>query len=407
MVLMRRRFRFEQLEARSLLAALASGEVSHDAESLDTQVMASIDVDQLQRLRAVAVEISFDRDRLQLDDLAVRAGSAWGGKGLAIANVDNEQGKANIFIFSARETLGASGSLVELDFQRNTSDDDRPWQIELENLRVNDGEIAIHGQAGRLTMNASKSTPAKVPLKLMAAGEGESSDSVAAIEDASMEIPSTDQDALAVPLPIGELETALDQVMTDFVAVHPWIDWLQESQRWGAPTQFPVAALDSNQDTMGASVEQPSFCVPEYSGQPPAWLVESPLPSVDPTFIGPVVAPMLSQLETSNSADSRSIEHSTELAMTPPMPAGNSQTKDDDSMERSRDALGVKLIEAQRIPLMLADWFVTQKKSATSAWTMGYHNPHDGNRTVFDEYHLAPEVVRGKLSSTTAYNRVN
>ena len=145
---LRRRFGFERLESRSLMAADFVSESPPQATSIspisESPFAASIDIDSVRGLRAASVEIRFDQDKLKADQTSVRAGSAWGGKGLAIANVNNDEGTINIFLFAANETDGASGSLIEIDFQRHeSSTDDRPPKIDVESLRINDGDPAM------------------------------------------------------------------------------------------------------------------------------------------------------------------------------------------------------------------------------------------------------------------------
>lgn len=144
---LRRRFGFERLESRLLMAADFAPEISPRGNAntgAEAPFAASIDIDAVQGLRAASVEIRFDQDKFKADQTSVRAGSAWGGKGLAIANVNNDEGTINIFLFAANETDGASGSLIEIDFQRHESPtDDQPPKIDVESLRINDGDPAM------------------------------------------------------------------------------------------------------------------------------------------------------------------------------------------------------------------------------------------------------------------------
>jgi hypothetical protein len=143
---LRRRFGFERLESRYLMAAgltpeVALSETPISSLSTPPPFAASIDIDAVQGLRAAAVEIRFDQDKFKADQTSVRAGSAWGGKGMAIANVNNDEGTINIFLFAANETDGVSGSLIEIDFEHHESTgNDQPPKIDVESVRINDGD---------------------------------------------------------------------------------------------------------------------------------------------------------------------------------------------------------------------------------------------------------------------------
>jgi hypothetical protein len=139
-----RQFRVERLEARFLLAALVDAEQATTIASTQLAEAASIDFSEVQGLRGAALEIRFDNERLRVDPRDVRAGSAWGGKGMSIANVDNEEGTINVFVFSARESEVGHGSLVEIDFRRSHNiPDESPPTIDVNRLRLNDQEISF------------------------------------------------------------------------------------------------------------------------------------------------------------------------------------------------------------------------------------------------------------------------
>lgn len=170
-----RRFRVERLESRCLFAALGFDAQPTNVASVSLQDAASIDVSEVQGLRGAALEISFDHQRLQVDARDVRAGSAWGGKGMSIANVDNDEGTINIFVFSARETEPSHGSLVEIDFRRGDGDSDGVLPlIDINRLRLNDTEIfATDFDPKTAAENGSEGFP-KLSLQFKIAPEGES-----------------------------------------------------------------------------------------------------------------------------------------------------------------------------------------------------------------------------------------
>lgn len=173
-----RRLRVERLESRLLFAAAELGDQPTNVASVSLQDAASIDVSEAKGLRGAALEISFDHQRLQVDPRDVRAGSAWGGQGMSIANVDNDEGTISIFVFSARETELQHGSLVEIDFHRNDSDNDRvPPLIDINRLRLNDNEIIFADSdpaSSTSNQNGSDGLP-KLSLQFKIAPEGESS----------------------------------------------------------------------------------------------------------------------------------------------------------------------------------------------------------------------------------------
>ena len=109
----------------------------------------------------------------------MRAGSAWGGKGISIANVDNDEGTINIFIFSARETELSHGSLIEIDFQRSDddsdSDDDSVFPlIDINRLRLNNTEVSFSdSEPTESDKEVSDATP-KLSFQFKIAAEDES-----------------------------------------------------------------------------------------------------------------------------------------------------------------------------------------------------------------------------------------
>jgi hypothetical protein len=163
-----------------LCAALEGDDQPTSTASISLQDQASIDVSEVQGLRGAALEISFDHQRLRVDPRDVRAGSAWGGKGLSIANVDNDEGKINIFVFSARESELSHGSLVEIDFQRSDGDsdaDDALPLIDVNRLRLNDNDISF-ADSEPTTSNSMHNAPEGLPklslqFKIAPEGEGE------------------------------------------------------------------------------------------------------------------------------------------------------------------------------------------------------------------------------------------
>lgn len=171
-----RRFRFERLEARNLLAAFGPDEPQGSVASVALENASSIEVSEVQGLRGAALEISFDHRHLQVDPRDVRAGSAWGGKGMSIANVDNEEGTINVFVYSVRETEQSHGSIVEIDFRRKeTEPGETSTQIDVNRLRVNDGDVTFSDAETDKSIIQEGRSPAKLSLQFNIAPEGESS----------------------------------------------------------------------------------------------------------------------------------------------------------------------------------------------------------------------------------------
>jgi len=176
-----RRFWLERLETRCLLAAL--GPDSQGLESFDPpssvtggwqEGSAAIEISEMRGMRGAALEVSFDQTRFQVEPRDVRAGTAWGGKGLAVANVDNIEGKINIFVFSAQKTERDRGSLVEIDFRRSDSDRDHDLPlIDVDRLRINDQETSweVSDQTNGSLDDSQK--PSKLSMQFNLAAEGE------------------------------------------------------------------------------------------------------------------------------------------------------------------------------------------------------------------------------------------
>lgn len=169
-----RHFRLEHLEPRCLLAALV--DVEHTPTIASTQLAdaTSIDFSEVQGLRGAALEIRFDNERLRVEPRDIRAGSAWGGKGLSIANVDNDEGTISVFVFSAREAEVGHGSLVEIDFRRShNSDDTLLPTIDINRLRLNDQEISFNEAAPDIEKNSVQDNSPKLSLQFNIAPEAE------------------------------------------------------------------------------------------------------------------------------------------------------------------------------------------------------------------------------------------
>lgn len=210
-----RRFRLERLESRCLLAALGpdwQGFESFDPPSSATggwqEVSAAIEISEMQGMRGAALEVSFDQTRFQVEPRDVRAGTAWGGKGLALANVDNIEGKINIFVFSAQKTERARGSLVEIDFRRSDSDRDHDLPlIDVDRLRINDQETSWEVSDQTNGPSDDSQNPTKLSMQFNIAAEGERFMATAGVGDDRINRSASDRDPY-FPYGFGEQDTA-------------------------------------------------------------------------------------------------------------------------------------------------------------------------------------------------------
>lgn len=177
---LRRTMRIERLESRSLFAAaLGIADIVIDQATGESQVATSIEINNAAGIRAATVEIIYDQDLLQADLSSVRAGTIWEGKGVAIANLNDEDGKITAFVFSTEDMSLSSGTLLDIDFIFN---DDSPAnaraRVGLGSVRINEGDIPISaapipGQktiAGSITRQADSirpdtQNPVELPLK--------------------------------------------------------------------------------------------------------------------------------------------------------------------------------------------------------------------------------------------------
>lgn len=207
-----RRLRVERLECRCLLASLGEQETMAVAIPEPIQESASIELSEVQGLRGAAVEISFDQQRLQIDPRDVRAGTAWGGKGMSVVNVDNAEGMINIFLFSARELELGQGSLVEIDFRRNDIDKTgHQPQIDIQRLRINDNEIAVGDADLKNFGSPILDTQPRLSLQFKTAPEGESnhllttetSESTKTSESTEALGAEPDEPVIPFPTPLG------------------------------------------------------------------------------------------------------------------------------------------------------------------------------------------------------------
>lgn len=142
---LRRTMRMERLESRSLLAAaLGIADVVVDQATGEPQVATSIEIDNAAGIRAATVEILYDPNLLQADLASVRAGTIWEGKGVAIANLNDQDGKVTAFIFATEDMNLSSGTLLDIDFMfHDDSPADARAHLGLGAVRINEGDIPI------------------------------------------------------------------------------------------------------------------------------------------------------------------------------------------------------------------------------------------------------------------------
>ncbi len=142
---LRRTMRMERLESRSLLAAaLGIADVVVDQATAEPQVATSIEINNAAGIRAATVEILYDQNLLQADLASVRAGSIWEGKGVAIANLNDQDGKITAFIFATEDMSLSSGTLLDIDFMFNEgTPEDARAHVGLGSVRLNEGDIPV------------------------------------------------------------------------------------------------------------------------------------------------------------------------------------------------------------------------------------------------------------------------
>lgn len=143
----RQRLTFQRLESRRLLTAeidlvLPPAEPA-DSGAEQPPPIASLAIRQADGLRGAAIELQYDPQLWSIDPNQIQPGSVWGGRALAVANVDPQAGTIGLFLFSAREVPSPEGSLVDLVFQREQGNtgDEAP-ELAINQLRFNDGGLA-------------------------------------------------------------------------------------------------------------------------------------------------------------------------------------------------------------------------------------------------------------------------
>jgi hypothetical protein len=140
------RRRFERLEERKLFSL--SNFLMESSLPEESQESALIYLPEISGLRAASVELTYNQDLVKIDSKSLRAGSIWGNRGLAIANVDEEAGRIVAFIFASREVPAGAGSLLEFDFTHNESSHSSRDQLEfiIESLSLNEGKISAEAE---------------------------------------------------------------------------------------------------------------------------------------------------------------------------------------------------------------------------------------------------------------------
>jgi hypothetical protein len=136
-----RRLRYELLETRDLLTSVQISDefVGHPASLVTVRV----EIDDATGVRAAEIRIEYDTSQLDVQPKDITAGSAWDGKALVMANVDEQAGVIVVFAFATESLAEGSGSLIDVSFRIRS--DARPTEaaIDLAELRLNEGQIEL------------------------------------------------------------------------------------------------------------------------------------------------------------------------------------------------------------------------------------------------------------------------
>jgi hypothetical protein len=136
-----RRLRYELLETRDLLTAVQISDeiVGHS----NSRITVPVEIDDATGVRAAEIQIEYDTARLVVQPKDIAAGSAWAGKAIALANVDQPSGVITVFVFSTGSLAGGSGSLIDVSFTIRPDVRATNATVDLAEVRLNEGQITL------------------------------------------------------------------------------------------------------------------------------------------------------------------------------------------------------------------------------------------------------------------------
>ncbi|WP_442507384.1 cohesin domain-containing protein [Novipirellula sp. SH528] len=131
----------QQLESRRLLASVSIPSVIVDSFS---EATAPIEISDAQGVRAAEVRIQFDPTEVTTDASRIQPGSVWNGRGMVIANVDEQAGTIVAFVYSSKPVAHDDGGLIDIGFAvKNDRRSLKPIDIDLQKVRLNEGQIPL------------------------------------------------------------------------------------------------------------------------------------------------------------------------------------------------------------------------------------------------------------------------
>ena len=131
----------QQLESRRLLASVSIPSVIADSLA---EATTPVEISNAQGVRAAEVRIQFDPTEVTTDASRIQAGSVWNGRGMVIANVDEQAGTIVAFVYSSKPVAHDDGGLIDIGFAvKNDRRSFMPIEIDLQKVRLNEGQIPL------------------------------------------------------------------------------------------------------------------------------------------------------------------------------------------------------------------------------------------------------------------------
>src|SRR5690606_14960631 len=82
------------------------------------------------------------------------------GKGLAIANINEQDGTLTAFVFATQDLQLSTGTLLDIDFAfLGAANENAAAHLQLDDLRLNEGEIPVEGMTTEPVKNHSDTSP--------------------------------------------------------------------------------------------------------------------------------------------------------------------------------------------------------------------------------------------------------
>lgn len=139
-----RKLRIELLESRKLFAVVSVPDLSPIDVQSGQEINVPFSIDDAAGIRGASIQFRYEPSKLELTSGGLQAGDVWGGKGIAISNVNDVDGEVTAFLFSTMELKAGKGDLIELAFKVRPGVSELVTNdLRIESLRLNEGTLEV------------------------------------------------------------------------------------------------------------------------------------------------------------------------------------------------------------------------------------------------------------------------